>query len=356
LTASPDTGRQFEFAKQFGQLETTMTQPPWHPGKLLEVSGFYWQTFTLHAAVKLGLFTAIGAEPLSAAEAARRISGSADATARLLNALTAMGLIVKTGDTFANSQAAARFLVRDTPGYIGHMIMHHHHLVESWNRLDEAVTTGRPVRTRAIFDDPVRRESFLMGMFNNAMLQAPALVKDVDLGGRRRLLDMGGGPGTYAIHFCLHNTDLTATVMDLPTTRPFAEKTIARFGLADRIGFVEGDYTCQDITGRYDAVWMSHILHGESPQICRQMVQKAAGALEPGGLILIHEFILDDDLAGPLFAALFSLNMLVGTDGGRSYSQQQLTAMLAQAGCTGIRRLPFCGPTQSGIIAGVKGG
>jgi len=235
------------------------------------------------------------------------------------------------------------------------MIMHHHHLMESWNRLDEAVTAGKPIRTRAIFDDPVRRESFLMGMFNNAMLQAPALVREVDLAGRRHLLDMGGGPGTYAIHFCLHNPELRATVMDLPTTRPFAEKTIARFGLSDRIGFVEGDYTCQDLAGRFDAVWMSHILHGESPDTCYRMVQKAVDVLEPGGLILVHEFILDDDLAGPLFPALFSLNMLAGTDGGRSYSQAQILQMLAAAGAGQSQRLPFCGPTQSGIVAGVKG-
>jgi len=266
-----------------------------------------------------------------------------------------MGLIDKTGDSYANTEAASRFLIDGAPGYIGHMIMHHHHLMESWNRLDEAVTAGKPIRTRAIFDDPVRRESFLMGMFNNAMLQAPALVREVDLAGRRHLLDMGGGPGTYAIHFCLHNPELRATVMDLPTTRPFAEKTIARFGLSDRIGFVEGDYTCQDLAGRFDAVWMSHILHGESPDTCYRMVQKAVDVLEPGGLILVHEFILDDDLAGPLFPALFSLNMLAGTDGGRSYSQAQILQMLAAAGAGQSQRLPFCGPTQSGIVAGVKG-
>jgi predicted O-methyltransferase YrrM len=329
-----------------------MTQPQWHPGKILELSGVYWQTCTLHAAVKLGVFTAINGERIGAKEAARRIGGAPDATGRLLDALTAMGLIEKTAGGYANTEAAARFLTTQAPGYIGHMIMHHHHLMESWNRLDEAVISGKPVRTRAIFDDPVRRESFLMGMFNNAMLQAPALVKEVDLAGRRHLLDMGGGPGTYAIHFCRQNPQLEATVMDLAATRPFAEKTIALFGLADRIAFVDGDYTCQDIVGRFDVVWMSHILHGESPGTCRQMVQKAVAALEPGGLILIHEFILNDDLSGPLFPALFSLNMLVGTDGGRSYSDGQLRGMLQDAGVTDIARLPFCGPTQSGIIAG----
>jgi len=75
------------------------------------------------------------------------------------------------------------------------MIMHHHHLVESWSQLDQAVRSGRPVRGRVSFEDDTKRESFLMGMFNNAMLIAPQLTKTIDLSGRRHFLDLGGGPG-----------------------------------------------------------------------------------------------------------------------------------------------------------------
>jgi SAM-dependent methyltransferase len=192
-----------------------------------------------------------------------------------------------------------------------------------------------------------------MGMFNMAMNLAPMLVPEIDISARRHLLDLGGGPGTYAIHFCRHNPDLKATVFDLPTTRPFAEKTIKRFELSDRIDFQAGNYLKDEIKGRYDAAWLSHILHGEGPEGCRQIIQKAVAALKPGGIIIIHEFILNDTMDGPLFPALFSLNMLLGTDAGQAYSEQQLREMLAAAGAKEIRRAPVRTPNESGIITAI---
>lgn len=329
-----------------------MDNHPWNPGKLLEVSGAYWQTCTLHAGVKLDLFTELGGLSLSAEQLAESRDLDARALAMLLDALAAMQLLVKTGDRYANTEAALVYLSKESPDYVGHMIMHHHHLVESWSRLDEAVRSGKPVRTRASFSDDERRESFLMGMYNNAMQLAPELVPRIDLSGRRRLLDMGGGPGTYAIHFCRHNPQLAATVYDLPATRPFAEKTIARFGLQDRIDFQSGDYRRDPVPGGCDAAWLSHILHGEGPELCQVLIEKAAAALEPGGLILIHDFILDDTRDRPLFPALFSLNMLLGTESGKAYSEGEIQKMLETAGFSGIQRHPYRGPTASGIVVG----
>ncbi len=190
-----------------------------------------------------------------------------------------------------------------------------------------------------------------MGMFNMAMGIAPTLSKQIDLKERIHLLDLGGGPGTYAIHFCLANPDLKATIYDLPETRPFAEKTIERFGLSERIDFVSGDYLEDKITGSYDVVWLSHILHGEGPDKCRMIIKKAVSTLRPGGLLFVHDFILDNTFDGPRFPALFSLNMLVNTENGQSYSEDQIKEMLSRAGLQDIRRLPFRGPTESGIVA-----
>jgi SAM-dependent methyltransferase len=333
-----------------------MNKLEWDPGQILELSGYYWKTCTLHAGVKLGVFTAIGKETLTAEEVAGRLKTNGRALTTLLNALTAMDLLDKSDGRFSNTPASLAFLSKDSPRYLGFMIMHHHHLVESWSRLDQAVLSGGPVAGRVSFGDEERRESFLMGMFNIAMTIAPELTKSIDLFERRHFLDVGGGPGTYAIHFCLNNPQLRGTVYDLPTTRPFAEKTIARFGLTGRVDFMEGDYLKEDIKGTYDVAWLSQILHGESPDDCRMIVDKTVAALEPGGLIMIHEFILDNTMDGPLFPALFSLNMLLGTDGGQAYSESELMDMLADAGVRDIRRLPFQGPNDSGIITGIVKG
>ena len=262
-----------------------------------------------------------------------------------------MGLLVKNGEGYSNTEGSKEYLDKDSPKYLGHIIMHHHHLVEAWARLDQAVRKGEPIEKRSAHEEEMRK-SFLMGMFNMAMGIAPGLSEEIDLRGRNHLLDLGGGPGTYAIHFCLKNPGLKATVYDLPTTEPLARKTIERFGLSERIHFMAGDYLEDGIEGKYDVAWLSHILHSEGPDACEMMIEKAVAALEEGGLLLVHDFILEETLDAPLFPALFSLNMLVNTKEGRSYSDEQIKAMLAKAGLRNIQRLPFEGPNESGIITG----
>ena len=324
-----------------------------NPGELLQLSGFYWGTCTLHAGVKLDLFTVLGEKKRTCQDIADRINADPRALAMLLNALTAMGLLVKDGDTWANTPQASLFLRKDMPRYIGYMILHHQNLVESWSRLDQAVKTGSAVRGRISDHSEEARENFLMGMFTLAMGLAPDMVPEIDLAGRKHLLDLGGGPGTWAVFFCRHNPELSATVYDLPTTRPFAEKTIAGFNMADRIEFSDGDYVDGPITGSYDVAWLSHILHGEGIDDCLRIIQKTVAALDSGGLIIIHDFILNDTMDGPLFPALFALNMLLGTRSGQAYSEHQINDLLKQAGVKKIRRLPVNTPNDSGIIMGI---
>ncbi|MEE9419722.1 MAG: methyltransferase [Desulfatiglandaceae bacterium] len=323
----------------------------WTAGKLVGISGSYWQACALHAAVKLDLFTKIGEGERNVREIAGDPGYDLRGTTALLNALSAMGLLVKNGEGYSNTEGSKEYLDKDSPKYLGHIIMHHHHLVEAWARLDQAVRKGEPIEKRSAPEE-VMRESFLVGMFNMAMAIAPRLSDEIDLRGRNHLLDLGGGPGTYAIHFCLKNPGLKATVYDLPTTEPFARKTIERFGLSERIHFMAGDYLEDGIEGEYDVAWLSHILHSEGPDACEMIIEKSVASLEEGGLLLVHDFILEETLDAPLFPALFSLNMLVNTKEGRSYSEEQVKAMLAKAGLKNIQRLPFEGPNESGIITG----
>jgi ubiquinone/menaquinone biosynthesis C-methylase UbiE len=329
-----------------------MSPKEWKPWDLLELSGYFWRTCALHAGVKLGIFSELGPEGQTAEQVAGRVNGSADGVERLMNALTAMDLLTKSEGRFSCPPSLRRLLAKDSSSYIGHIIMHHHHLMESWAHLDQSVLSGLPNRERSSARSEEWRESFLMGMFNMAMALAPRLAEALDLSSRRRLLDLGGGPGTYAIQFCLRNPELKATVFDLPATRPFAEKTIARFNLNDRIAFSAGDYHEEQIPGRYDLAWLSHILHAEGPEACMQILNQAISVLEPGGMVVIHEFILKDSMDGPLFPALFSLNMLLGTPSGRSYSEQQLKDMLKTAGARDVHRIPVETPNDSGLIVG----
>lgn len=329
-------------------------QNEWSKGDLLAVSSAYWRGCALQAAVRLKIFTVLGAAVMAGEEVAAAIGADRRATGLLLDALAAMGLLGKQDGRYRNRKTAQDLLIAGSPGYMGHIILHHHHILDGWAQLDQAVLSGGPVKRRS-YGAEIERESFLMGMFNLAMGIAPILAPQLPLAGRRRLLDLGGGPGTYAIHFCLAHHALRAVIFDRPTTEPFARETVEKFGLTGKIDFHPGDFTCDPINGGpYDAAWLSHILHSNSFEQCQMIIDKTAAALEAGGVIMVHDFILDDSKDSPEFAALFSLNMLVGNGSGRSYSEGEIRGMLERAGISGIERLPFRAPNDSSVMIGVK--
>ncbi len=330
-------------------METTT----WTIPDLLQMSGGYWSACALHAAVKLDVFTLLDGVALTAEEAAPLLKTDPRATGMLLDALSSLGLLEKSDYTYTNPPFSSQNLSKASPGYVGHILMHHYHLMPSWAQLADAVTSGDPIRRSDSHDeDETVRESFLMGMFNLARLLAPRISQVVTLPECRSLLDLGGGPGTYAIFFCSANPGLSAVVYDLPTTRTFAEKTVARFDLSQRITFTSGDYHNDPLPSGFDAVWMSHILHIDGSEACSLLLRKAVAALNPGGMLMVQEFILDDAKDGPVFPALFSLNMLLGTTAGQSYSGGELIAMMADAGLSDVHRLELELPNGAGIISG----
>ncbi len=324
----------------------------WTIGALLDTSSGYWRGCTLQAGVRLDIFTTIHDQQMPLAEVAEKTSTDQRGAEYLLNALCAMGLLSKEGNLYRNTKETRKLLCKDSAAYIGHIILHHHHILDGWAQLDEAVKSGKPVKKRS-YGEEIERESFLMGMFNLGMGLAPRIAEQVDLSARRRLLDLGGGPGTYAIHFCLANPELRAVIFDRPTTESFAMNTVAKFRLTDRIEFVGGDITSSPVSGGpYDVAWLSHLLHSNGPKQCQQIIDKTVEAMAPGGMIMVHDFILDDSKDAPEFPALFSLNMLVNNPAGRSYSEKELTAMLHNSGVKNIARHPFQGANDSSILYG----
>jgi len=332
-----------------------MTNSEWTIPDILQLSGGYWSASALHAAVKLGIFTALDSTFHTADEVAQLRHSNPRATGMLLDSLTALGLLEKSGDSYRATSFAAENLSKASPGYLGHIIMHHHHLMSGWARLDEAVISGRPIKEPVSHSqNESMRESFLMGMFNLASQLAPRLAASISLVGCHRLLDLGGGPGTYAIHFCLANPDVSAVIYDLPTSRTFAEGVINRYNLSDRIDFISGDYHADPIPSGFDVAWLSHVLHSECRAASVALLSKTVDSLNQGGILMVQEFILDNAKDGPLFPALFSLNMLLGTDAGQSYSGEELSAMMTEAGLSDIERVVLDLPNGAGIMSGRK--
>lgn len=325
----------------------------WHPGQLLSTSSAYWRGCTLQSAVRLKVFSNLDQTPTSGKELATRLGSDVAATILLLDALSAMGLLLKKSEKYQNSPESQKFLVESSPDYLGHIILHHHHLLDGWAQLDQVIQTGKPVQRRS-FGQAAERQSFIMGMFNLAMQIAPQIADQIDLSGKSRLLDLGGGPGTYAIHFCKANPALQAVIYDRPTTESFARQTVAQFGLSERIDFETGDFNSDPIAdGSYDVAWLSHILHSNSLEQCYKIIRKCVSVMQKGGLIFIHDFILNDNKDGPEFPALFSLNMLLADNGGRAYSQKEIFDMLENSGVRQPKRHSFKAKNDSSIIYGI---
>ena len=328
-----------------------MNREVWNAERLLRTSGSYWEACTLHTGVSLEVFSHLGDERLTAGDLAAKIGVSERGLSMLLNALSAMGLLVKEGKYYTNTAEGKVLLIKKSPRYCGSLISHHAVLINYWSQLTHAVTTGQPVKT-VPYKDGEERETFLMGMFNLAMSSAPQIAELIDLTGRRSLLDLGGGPGTFAIHFCLANPELHAVIFDFPESGSCALRMVRQFDLEERIDFMGGNYLEDEIGGSYDVAWLSHILHADGEKDCQEIIRKTKSVMKPGGLVLVHDFFLDDTGVSPLFPALFSLNMLINTPQGQSYSDAQIKDMLCMAGLKEVKRIPFRGTNDAGIICG----
>ena len=326
----------------------------WSPAELIRFSGSYWGVCALHAAVELDVFSPLCDGPMTVEELSARLNCSLRGLKALIPALCAMSLLQKTGEAVTLTPFAREYLCRDAEGYLGYIVNHHRQLMPGWASLGRAVREGAPTRGRMGFASDDEREHFLMGMYNMASVRADNALAVVDLSGRQRLLDLGGGPGAYAVRFCMANPGLQAVIFDLPTSRRFAEKVVHKSGLEDRITFIPGNFFEDPLPDGVDVVWMSHILHGTGDEEARQLVAKVMALLPPGGQVLIQEFVLDDTQDGPMFPALFGLNMLTGTPTGKAFSEGELKALLAGAGGEHVRRILSGTEDGTGIIVAEK--
>jgi 3-hydroxy-5-methyl-1-naphthoate 3-O-methyltransferase len=264
----------------------------------------------------------------SARETARKLKIDPRATEILLDALTGIGLVSKSrGGRYRNAPVSSRYLVKGTRLYQGDIIKHASTMWENFSALDEVVRTGRPARRG--FD----HESFIMGMHNLAVLRTESLIEAVGLKKVRTMLDLGGGPGTNAI--AVAKKGVKATVFDLPDTIKITRKIARREGVSG-IRFIAGDFRVDSIGSGYDLILLSQIFHAFSAEENIALLRKCESAINPGGRVVVQEFPIDDTRTTPLRSALFSVNMLVGTENGRCYSPKEMKQWLAETGFENI--------------------
>jgi len=319
------------------------------PPEIDSIARGYWASRVLLTAIELDLFTALGAGA-TAAEAAARAGTQPAATARLLNALVGLELLAKEGDRFRCTPAAQDFLAAGGPDDSRASLRHLANLWERWGTLTDCLRQGARVEGPQRSDDAAWTEAFIGAMHRGSGLRAPGVVSALAaeglLAGRRRLLDLGGGSGAYCHAFLAALPEARATLFDLAEVVELARGYAEAAGVAGRMDFVAGDLREGRFGQGFDLALVSAICHMLSPADNLALLAALHGALAPGGLVVISDFVLDENRATPAFASLFGINMLVATGGGDSYAESDYRTWLAGAGYSQIRRLALAGPAH----------
>ncbi|HME46330.1 MAG TPA: methyltransferase [Syntrophorhabdales bacterium] len=298
--------------------------------QIMEQANF-WASRVILTAAELDVFTYLDSEPLTSSQCAEKIGSAPHATDRLLNALVGLGLLEKHQTLFSLSSRGALLSSRH-PETMLPFALHFNDLWGSWSRLTTVVREGKPaIRTGRPMDD-ARRKAFIRAM---DVAGRELSIRIADTFGSphfRRLLDIGGASGTYTIAFLRKNPSMTAVLFDLPPVIEIARERIEAEGLAERVLLAPGNFSTDTLPGGCDLALLSAIVHQNSPEENLALFKKIHEALEPGGTLLIRDFVMDSTRTMPKEGALFALNMLVNTVAGDTFTLDDLSEALGQVG------------------------
>ncbi|MCB9881234.1 MAG: methyltransferase domain-containing protein [Planctomycetes bacterium] len=310
----------------------------------------------LHVAVALGIFDRLEHEPRSAHELATAVGSDPRATEILLDALTALALLRKRDGLYDLHEGARLYLLSRSPWSYVDAIRFGASSFRAWSDLEDVVRRGRPEHTANMFqDDPRATERFLRAMHSivTSRGDVACLLDAFDWTSVRRVLDVGSGPATFPIGLARAHAHLELTAFDLPGSTQVARTFVREAELEDRIRLVEGDFHRDELPAPFDVILLSNVVHSETEATNAALFENVARALAPGGTCIVKDHVLEEDRTAPPAAALFSLTMLLFTE-GRDYTEGEVRAWLESAGLVDVHRLPFGHPPHSCLVLGRK--
>lgn len=305
----------------------------------------------LLTALELDIFTAVG-NGATAEQVAKKTETNTRGMTMLLNALVALRLLSKNVSEYKNTPESARFFVQGSKDNQRDGLLHTANIWHRWSTLTEAVRCGTKVALKGT-DSSKWTQNFIAGMERNAKLRAPLVVNAIGTAGVRRVLDLGGGSGAYSIAFAKASPTVQCAIIDLPGVAPLTADYVRNAGASGQISIRAGDMLQDDLGSGYDLIMLNAICHMFSEQQNRELFSRARQALAPHGRLAVQDFILDADKTGPPQAALFALNMLVGTDSGTTYTEREYTDWMKACGFSQVTRINLPGPSD--LIVGVVG-
>lgn len=295
----------------------------------------------LLVALELDLFTIVGDRSWTIPDLSKELKASERGLSILCRNLAAVGLLQKKGVGYRNSRLGATALNACHCAYRGgYLNLIERHWVD-WVRLSESVRSGLPI-DHDTPDSPDYRRQFTWAMHHRTLEIAPVIAAQVPLARSKTLLDLGGGPGTYAMAFLSKNPMLHATVCDREVALEVTKAIAGTHKARRRLSYLPLDFSNEPIPGAYDVIWYSNVLHIYSPEENRAIFRRALAALTPGGRLIIQDaFLHDREGLYPVEASLFAVSMLLFTEGGNTYSASETAQWLKDTGFVAVKSLPI---------------
>jgi len=308
----------------------------WNAENLLTTARQFQGASVIVAAAELDLIPALAKRAMGAEDLAHELALDVRATAMLADALTALGLLQKENETYRPAAGIAPLFDENAKGNVVNMLRHQANCLRSWAQLASVVKQGtrydRLASVRGYAED---RRSFIEAMEVASHEAAPRVVASLGKLPFERVLDIGGGPGTWTRAFLEANPAMRAIYYDLPEVVPIARRHFEAHGLLDRVELVPGDfYLDKSFPKGADMAWVSAITHQNSREQNRELYSKVHAALAPGGSIFVRDMVMSDDHVSPTAGAMFAINMLVNTEAGGTFSFAEQSEDLAAAGFT----------------------
>lgn len=290
-------------------------------------------------ALDLNLFTIMANESWTIGALAKTLQADKRGVEILCRNLASAGLLKKKGDRYQNGKLGQTYLNATSPEYRGAYLDLMRRQWDNWSNLTESIRSGKPVEDKEP-ESPEYRRSFSWAMHQRSIEPAKQVARQLDLRNARSLLDLGGGPGTYALAFLANNPKLSATVMDRPPAIEVSREIAASLKHGNRLSFRPIDFFQDRIKGTYDVVWLSNVIHIYSPSENTSLFKNIFSALNHRGCIIIQDtFLLDRLGLRPIEANLFAVTMLLFTETGNTYNAKEVRSWLRLAGFKKCRTL-----------------
>jgi O-methyltransferase domain/Dimerisation domain len=317
---------------------------------LLSVTGGFQAATVVLAANHLGITASLARTPQAATSVAGALGLDPRAATAICEALAALGVLERDAGAFRVAAGLLDALTPGSPNSIVEALRHQWFLLQRWPHLDRVARSGEPEPRRS--DDPEQQRAFILAMADLARMGARALWNAVDLGASTHLVDVGGGPGELAISALETYPTLRATIFDRGPVLAIAREYSASRGVSERLDFVTGD-ALHDPVPACDVALVSSLVHAYGVDETRRIAANVAAGVAPGGLVLIREFLWDDEAhSGPLPVALFAVNMLIGTPTGRCWTAAELESIFGAAGFGQWRSMRL--DPRSSLLCGVR--